>query len=377
MSLPNVFANVTELDTPALDANFNALGALTVIPCLAVGTNAITLTPLANTPTIAAYSNNAPIFGFQAAATTSTTPVTAQVGTLPALQIYKANGAVAIGANDFLIGNTYYIAYNAALNSNAGGFVVVNPGSTAATAGAVQSAFKNLIILNGGTATTQMNMTADSVAVSDGATNFTTLFSVNVTISSGTTGANGLDTGTLAVTAWYALYIIYNPNTLTVAGLMSLSFTTPTLPSGYTQFARLGAARTDGSKNFYNIKQKNRHAQYILQASGNTTGYVNLASGSNSSTNTATSVAAIVPTAVADEVILSVGCAPSSSINVTSNVNGTFNGNVTNTVMEVTVMPGSAAVQHSSRFMLESVNVYYGSNGASNRSDIVGWIDNI
>ena len=67
MALPYTFANVSELDTPQLDANFAAVAALGTIPCGCTGTNALTLTPAANTPTISAYTNQAPVFSFIAA----------------------------------------------------------------------------------------------------------------------------------------------------------------------------------------------------------------------------------------------------------------------------------------------------------------------
>ena len=60
-------------------------------------------------------------------------------------------------------------------------------------------------------------------------------FASNVTIdlSSGT-GLNKLDTGTLTTGLAYYLWIIKNPSTSVVGGLLSLSATSPTLPSGFT-----------------------------------------------------------------------------------------------------------------------------------------------
>lgn len=71
---------------------------------------------------------------------------------------------------------------------------------------------------------------------------------VGVTISGGSTGANGLDTGTIANNKWYAVFIIGKPDG-TVAGLLSLSLT-PTLPSGYTMRRRIGLVLTDASAHF-------------------------------------------------------------------------------------------------------------------------------
>ena len=126
MPLPYTFAAVTELDTPQLDANFNALGALTVIPCTCAGTNTLTLTPAANTPLVSAYTNFAPIFAF-IAANTNTTAVTANIAGIGAVNVYKANGSVAVVSGDIVAGNLYYLGYNAALNSGNGGLVILNP----------------------------------------------------------------------------------------------------------------------------------------------------------------------------------------------------------------------------------------------------------
>lgn len=78
----------------------------------------------------------------------------------------------------------------------------------------------------------------------------------NLTIAITTSGANGLDTGSEAVSTWYAVYVIYNPSTSTIAGLLSADTTppttanAPTLPSGYTVWRHVGWVRNDGSGDF-------------------------------------------------------------------------------------------------------------------------------
>lgn len=131
MALPWTFANATTLFTSRLDDNYNALGALTVIPCTATGTNTIALTPAANTPTISAYSNLAPVFLFLAAASNSGA-TTVNVNGIGAKNLYKNNGATAVGSGDIVIGGLYLVSYNSALNGAVGGFVVDNPATTAA-----------------------------------------------------------------------------------------------------------------------------------------------------------------------------------------------------------------------------------------------------
>jgi hypothetical protein len=76
-----------------------------------------------------------------------------------------------------------------------------------------------------------------------------------LTIDITASGANGLDTGSEAASTWYYVWIIYNPTTDTVAGLFSLSSTSPTLPSGYTKKRRVGSIYNDASSNFRQIRR--------------------------------------------------------------------------------------------------------------------------
>jgi len=59
-------------------------------------------------------------------------------------------------------------------------------------------------------------------------------------------GANGLDAGALANSAWYSVFAISKTNGAT-ALLASTSVIAPILPSGYTLKRRIGFVRTDGS----------------------------------------------------------------------------------------------------------------------------------
>lgn len=56
-------------------------------------------------------------------------------------------------------------------------------------------------------------------------------------------GINGLDTGSEQSDAFYYVFVIYKPTTQTVATLLSLSSTAPTLPLGYTHKRRIGTVR--------------------------------------------------------------------------------------------------------------------------------------
>lgn len=61
------------------------------------------------------------------------------------------------------------------------------------------------------------------------------------------TGNGSLDTGSIANNTWYHVYVIQRPDTGVVDVLISTSATSPTLPTNYTLFRRIGSLRTNGS----------------------------------------------------------------------------------------------------------------------------------
>lgn len=126
MSLPASFANNTTPTGQQLDDTFAALGALTPIPCGVSGTNTIALTPEADTPTITAYANYGQYSGIAAASNTGA--VTAQVGSLAALAVYKdtIGGPKALTGGEIIINCSLILMYDSTLNSSAGGFHLIS-----------------------------------------------------------------------------------------------------------------------------------------------------------------------------------------------------------------------------------------------------------
>jgi len=107
------------------------------------------------------------------------------------------------------------------------------------------------------------------------------------TASLSVSGLGGLDVGAVAANTWYNVYLIYNPTGGTAGALLSLSEWSPTLPSGFTFFARLGSCRTDGSNNLYRFVQRGNRFQWALTAGTNTTSMM-LLSGTTGSVTTPT-----------------------------------------------------------------------------------------
>lgn len=73
------------------------------------------------------------------------------------------------------------------------------------------------------------------------------------------TGNGSLDTGAIANSTWYHVYLMQRTDTSVVDILISLSATSPSLPASYTRARAIGSIKTDGSAHwikFLQFKQK-------------------------------------------------------------------------------------------------------------------------
>lgn len=105
-----------------LDDNFTLAGEQAPIPCVASGTNVITLVQQPNVITVPAYTNNMQISAV--AAGTNTGATTAALGSLGALNVYKdtASGPVTLTGGEIVNGCAFTLLYDPVLNSGSGGF---------------------------------------------------------------------------------------------------------------------------------------------------------------------------------------------------------------------------------------------------------------
>lgn len=69
------------------------------------------------------------------------------------------------------------------------------------------------------------------------------------------TAAGALDTGAIANSTWYHVWLIMRPDTGVVDVLVSLSATAPTMPTNYTFKRRIGAMKTNGSAQWTKFTQ--------------------------------------------------------------------------------------------------------------------------
>jgi len=82
------------------------------------------------------------------------------------------------------------------------------------------------------------------------------------------TGQNGLDTGARAVSTFYRTYVVQNNSTLDYDIVFSVSYLSPTIPSGYTNLGLLDYAiiRVNGSNNIASAKWDINDKRLVLGA---------------------------------------------------------------------------------------------------------------
>lgn len=204
--------------------------------------------------------------------------------------------------------------------------------------------------------------------------------SVAVTINAATTGANALDTGSLANNQEYYVYLISDGTN--VAGLLSLSATSPAMPAGYTMAQRFGAFKTDGSANFYRITQSGRTAQYVVTPTTNTASpwMISNASTGNPATPTWTAFAvtgagkaAPATATVIHLVIASYGAGGAIIVAPNSNY-----GAYTSLTNPPPVSSVSSNVNKTASLLLETGNISIASNNGTGSSVLaLGWDDSV
>ena len=102
---------------------------------------------------------------------------------------------------------------------------------------------------------TTVDIDADYLTVFDSSNVGSVLSSINLTADITASGVNGLDTGSEATSTWYHIWVIYNGTT--TASLLSVSATSPTMPSGYTYKKYVGAVYNKADGNFSDFEQHN------------------------------------------------------------------------------------------------------------------------
>ena len=248
------------------------------------------------------------------------------------------------------------------------------------TVPAVTGAFRNLQASATGLSAS-VSVSVDELVVSNSSNAYLTLRAVSLSINAASSGANGLDSGSLSSSTWYAVWVIWNGST--VSGLLSLSATAPTLPSGYTHKARVGWMRTDATANKYPLSfvQIGRKVRYRIGTGTNVTNRPIIASGSQGDITTPTwvacAVAAFVPTTAA-VISLVLEAFNSTTIAAPNNSYAGYSGGTNKPPLIHSYSSGATTgTSVQGDLLLESPNIYYAANNANCALMCQGWEDNL
>lgn len=119
------------------------------------------------------------------------------------------------------------------------------------------ASFNNLVITRPTVAT--VTVTTDRAILLDSSDNPKLFSSITETANITASGSNGLDTGSESSSTWYSIWLIAKSDG-TIDSLLSISSTSPTMPSGYTYKLRVGWVRNNSSSDFVGFFQYNNEA---------------------------------------------------------------------------------------------------------------------
>jgi hypothetical protein len=307
-----------------------------------------------------------------------------------------ATGALLVGtpyvatyyntAGEFILKNQMGLADSTLVGNISGSAAAAQPitigtgfsksGTTLNAATPPAAVFKKLSIKV--TDTTHVTLAADYITVTDG-TNFQTL-AFNQAINLGTTGAGALDTGTIAIDTWYHIWAIAKADGTTSA-IASASSTSPTMPSGYTYKARMGAVQTiHASATLYGTWQLGKNAQYVVGLA-QTSHLPSMGTGNSGSVGTPTWTALAVssfvpPTASQIKVVLGAGIDGANIIAAAPN--NSYGSDTSNSgAPMIMTNTNGAFLTSTGKMLLESTNIYWASTGATNYIACMGWEENL
>jgi len=192
---------------------------------------------------------------------TGTTTITGVTVAIGQLYFVRFNGALILTNNAAIVtqtganiqlaaGDTLMLRATAANVVEVLNFVPADPALTV-----LRSYLAGLTMSTAGASAT-MSIAAGQSADSTNAV-LMTLTAIAKTTSAWAVGTatGGIDTGAIANNTWYHFYVIRRPDTGVVDVVFSLSATSPTLPTNYTQFRRIGSGRTNGSAQWTSFVQ--------------------------------------------------------------------------------------------------------------------------
>jgi hypothetical protein len=207
---------------------------------------------------------------------------------------------------------------------------------------------------------------------------------LNITLGTSTAAAGGMDGESPGTSAWVDVFLIDNGATSAALGsAAAVNGLAPAFPSGYTYKCYMGAFRVNGSGNLLGEIVLGNKAQYVV-GGANLTVLPQMIAGSSGVCTSAASLTSVAtgafvpPTASAIDVSLFVQSGVSTSgCAAPNNSYGAVNAVTNPPPLHQSALGGSAGGGGSvfGEFVLETTNIFYGSNSASAVLMALGWKD--
>lgn len=368
-----LYSDGTDIKQAATDVIAASLDA-----CASAGGSANAIT--ASFPNLTAQSNinGVPFYVRAATANTTTTPTVTLTGIISGAKTIVKGSNQPLAVGDIAgAGHWLMLQYDSALDK----VVLLNPATwNAGSSTGVMALSKNLVITTtGNSSNITISFDECMLELSGGGqyktvTNFSTVKTTAAWVSG--SGNGGLDTGSYAATTWYFVWAIYNQSS--VDALISLSATTPTLPSGYTYCALLGAFRSSfvGPNYYpYPIVQKGKKVQNAPAAGTVSPILPLITNGALGSVTVPTWVSVAVSSkvpSIASAISVVLGC-PTTGDKCMLATNSNYGAIDDATGNQPPLIASNYPATAIGTLVLESGNIYYAGNGATSVASCLGW----
>ena len=181
------------------------------------------------------------------------TPTIAINGNSAAPIINNAGGPLA--ANDLIAGRIVLMSYD-------GSNIQLLEAAPSQLSAGVGGIIKGLVIAT--TSHTQISISATAVTLGSPGGGAIAVNAFSATINTGTAGAGGVDTGGIAGSQSYDLYVGYKPAGGINTAWLTVEGAAPAVPAGVSYYSRVGWMRTDSSSNLLSLRQNGDEWQYLL-----------------------------------------------------------------------------------------------------------------
>ncbi len=209
-------------------------------------------------PNITAYADGDVLFFIPDHDSTGASTINVDSNGVVALK--RADGATALGAGDLVAGKVAIAIYRSGL------FRLLYSAATVQNPAPVNGSYSELVIATTGSA--GISVAADELVLNGPGGVSAKVSAFTASINTATSGAGGIDAGTVAPNTNWEIYAGLNTATGGKTAWLTIEGTPPAVPSGVTAYKRVGWARTNGSSNLVPFRQANDLFAYKEQAGG-------------------------------------------------------------------------------------------------------------